>query len=203
VDWKPERAVQERVRDFSKTKEKNKKNMTAKAYQWRNTLHWSINGDFFQALDQQWALSPRDISCYLVPGFTPSMAQFVHNNIISKEVCRVFVLRWQSTSLITYRVLSLWVCLSYTIHIVIQITFIHSSHPYIHTFTYSYTSYTPHHSHMITLVFLNLVLVVSLQFGLYLSFCQAPSFYKGTSYIYPSYQKVSSPVCLVQICHSL
>jgi len=80
--------------------------MTAEACHWRNTLRWSTNDDFFRALDQQWVLSPRDISCYLVPGFTPSAARFVHNNIISKEVCRVFVPRCQSTSHLTCCVLS-------------------------------------------------------------------------------------------------
>ena len=179
MDWKPERAIQAKVRDFqNKIKQKG---MTAEARQWRNTLRWSTNGNFFQTLGQQWASSPRDIGCYLIPGFTPSTARFVHNNIICKEVCRVFVLRWQSTSHLTYCVLSHWVHFSYTIHIVIQVTSIHSC---INTFTYSYTSYTPHHSHMITLVIQNLVLVMYLQFGLYLSLCQAPSFYKGTSWIY-------------------
>jgi hypothetical protein len=32
--------------------------MTAEAYQWKNTLRRFTNGDFFQTLDQQWALSP-------------------------------------------------------------------------------------------------------------------------------------------------
>ena len=45
------------------------------------------------------------ISCYLVPGFTPSMARFVPNDIISDEVCRVFVLRCHSTSHLTCPVL--------------------------------------------------------------------------------------------------
>jgi len=70
---------------------------------------------------------------------------------------------------------------SHTNYIHTFVTFIHS---YIDTFTYSYTSYTSHHSHMIALVIQNLVSVVSLQFGLYLSLCQAASFYKGTSCIY-------------------
>jgi len=95
VDWKPERAIQAKVRDFQN---KDKKSMTAEARQWRNTLRWSTNGDFFQTFGQQCALSPRDISCYLVPGFTPSAARFIHNNIISKEVCRVFVLQCHSAS---------------------------------------------------------------------------------------------------------
>jgi len=61
--------------------------MAAEARQWRNTLRWSTNSDFFQTFGQQWALSQRDISCYLVPGFTPSAARFIHNNISSKKVC--------------------------------------------------------------------------------------------------------------------
>jgi len=63
--------------------------MTAEARQWRNTLRWSTNDDFFQTLSQQWAFSPKDISCYLIPGFTSSAARLVHNNTISKDVCRV------------------------------------------------------------------------------------------------------------------
>jgi len=39
-------------------------------------------------------------------------------------------------------------------------------------------------SHMIALVTQSLVSVVSLHFGIYLSLCQAASFYKGTSFIY-------------------
>ena len=83
-------------------------------------------------LVKQWAFSPRGISCYLVPGFTPPTAQFVHNNIISKEVCRVFVLRCQSASHPTYLV---------SFHrVACHIQFIQSYklHPYIHAFIQSY-----------------------------------------------------------------
>jgi hypothetical protein len=44
VDRKPERAVQAKVRDFQR---KNKKCMTAEAYQWKNTLRRFTNVDFF------------------------------------------------------------------------------------------------------------------------------------------------------------
>ena len=101
VDWKPERTIQAKVRDFSK-KIIKQKSMTAEAREWRNTLRWSSNSDLFQTFGQQWALSLRDISCYLVPSFTPSAARFIHNNIISKEVCRVFVLQCHSASYLTY-----------------------------------------------------------------------------------------------------
>jgi len=42
--------------------------MTAEARQWRNTLRWSTNGDFFQTFGQQWALSLGSIDRYFVPG---------------------------------------------------------------------------------------------------------------------------------------
>jgi len=115
--------------------------MTAEARQWRNTLRWSTNDDFFQTLSQQWALSPRDISCYHIPGFTPSAARLVHNNIISKEVCRVFVLRCHSASHLTCFVSS-----SFTYHMqlysrtVIYSLYSHTSHihSYINTIIHSY-----------------------------------------------------------------
>ena len=72
--------------------------MDAKACRGKNTLRPFTNGDFSQTFNQQWAVSPRGISCHLVPGFTSSMAQFIHNNINYEEVCRVFVLWRQSTS---------------------------------------------------------------------------------------------------------
>jgi len=130
--------------------------MTAEARQWRNTLRWSTNGNFFQTLGRQCALSPGDISCYLIPGFTLSTHQFLHNNIISKEVCRVFVLRCQSTSHFTCFCLvsssspvicKYTVVQSSTVYTVIQVTFIRTLiQLYIHTLILSYinayTSYT-------------------------------------------------------------
>ena len=81
-------------------------------------------------------LYPKEASvCYLVSGFTPSTARFVHNSIIFKEVCRVFVLRCQSASHFTCCVLSHRVRLSHTVYTVIQVTFINS---YIHTSIHSY-----------------------------------------------------------------
>jgi len=102
---------------------------------------------------------PGGISFYLMPGFTPSTAQFVHSNIISKEVCRVLVLQCRSTSHLTCFVSFHRVHLSYTIiqsyrHLqFLQSYKLHSYiHSYINTLTYSHTSYTPHHSYMIALV---------------------------------------------------
>ena len=100
MDWKLEKAVQEKIRDFQ-NKQKQKQRMTAKAYLRKNTLRPFTNGDFSQTFNGQWVVSPRGIGCYLVPGFTPLMAQFFHNNINSKEVCRVFVLRCSSASNLT------------------------------------------------------------------------------------------------------
>jgi len=127
--------------------------MTAEARQWRNTLRWSTNGNFFQTLSQQWAFSPRDISCYLIPGFTSSAARLVHNNTISKEVCRVFVLRCHFASHLTCFVSFRRVHLS---NAIIQsynhLQFVHSYKScsfiqlYIHTLIlshiYAYTTYT-------------------------------------------------------------
>ena len=70
-------------------------------------------------------------------GFTPPTTQFDLNNIISKEVFRVFVLQCQSTSHLTYLVSFHRVSpiiYNYRMNTVIQITFIHTSiHSYFHT----------------------------------------------------------------------
>jgi len=128
--------------------------MTAEARQWRNTLRWTTNDDFFQTLSQQWALSPRDTSCYLIPGFTPSAARFVHNNIISKKVCRVFVLRCHSASHLTcfvsFHRVSLVICnytvvQSSTVCTVIRTSHIHS---YNYTFIHEYFHTLMHTQHI-------------------------------------------------------
>jgi len=129
--------------------------MTAKACRGKNTLRPFSNGDFSQTFDQQRAVSRRGISCHLVPGFTPSMARFVHNNINSKEVCRVLYCNVNPLPILpvlSRRVESIYHIQYYTI---IRVTSIHSYiftsiqsyiHPYINTFTYShihaYTAYT-------------------------------------------------------------
>ena len=119
--------------------------MTAEACQGKNTLRRSTNGDFFQTFYQQRAFSPRGISCYLVPGFTPSMIRFVHDGTIVNEVCRVFELRCQSPSHLTCLISSHRVHLLHTIHTVIQLysrkscTTIHSCiHTFINTFICSH-----------------------------------------------------------------
>jgi len=129
--------------------------MTAEARQWRNTLCWSTNGDFFQTLGQQWTLPPRDISYYLTPGSTSSTARFVHNNIISKEVCRVFVLRCHSASHLTCFVSFRRVHLSYAIiqsynHLqFIQSNKSHSSmHSSNYTFIHEYFHTVMHTQHI-------------------------------------------------------
>jgi len=106
-------------------------------------------------LVKQWIFSQGGISCHLVPGFTPSTARFVHNNIISKEVCRVFVLRCQSTSHLTclvsfHRVPR--IIYNYTIiqsykvvHTSIQVTFIRT---YIHTLILSRIHTLMHTQHI-------------------------------------------------------
>ena len=113
--------------------------MTAKACRGMNTLHPFTNGDFSYTFVRQWVVSPRGIRCHLVSGFTPSMARFVHDNTISKEVCQVFVLRYQSASNLTCPVSSHRV----TCHIQFIWSFkshscIHAStHQYYHIFTHS------------------------------------------------------------------
>jgi hypothetical protein len=160
---------------------------------------------------QQWVFSPRGLSCYLVPGFTPSMAQFVHNNMISKEVCRVFVLRYQSASHLTYPVsfhrvaCHIQFIQSYKLH-----PYIHSCihtiiHSYINTVMYSYihiyTTYTQHHSHMITLV--TKILFWSCLFSSVFTYhCVKPQVSTHEHLTFTSSLKVSSLVCLVQRCHS-
>jgi len=101
MDWKPEKAVQAKVRDFNKQKQKQK--MTVEACRGKNTLLSFTNGDFSQTFDRQWAGFPRGIGCHRVPGFIPPIARFIHNN--SKEVCQVYILRYQSTSNLTCPVL--------------------------------------------------------------------------------------------------
>jgi len=88
VDWKPERAVQPKIRDFQ-NKQKQKQRTTAKACRGKNTLRPFTSGDFSQTFDRQWAGFPRGIGCHYVPGFIPPMARSIHDNIKSKEVCRV------------------------------------------------------------------------------------------------------------------
>jgi len=143
VDWKPERAVQAKVRDFQNKRKNKTKSMTAEARQWGNTLRRSTSGNFFQTLSQQWALSPRDISCYLIPGFAPSAARLVHNNIISKEdlpsVCTAMSLRLPSYMFCLVSSSSPVICnytvvQSSTVYTVKQVTFIHS---FIHTIIHS------------------------------------------------------------------
>jgi len=155
VDWNPERAVQAKVRDFQNKRKNKTKGMTAEARQWKNTLRWSTNGDFFQTLSQQWALSPRDTSCYLIPGFTPSAARLVHNNISKEDlpsVCTAMSLRLPSYMFCLVSSSSPVICnytvvQSSTVYTVKQVTFIHSFiQLYIHTWIFShsnaYTSYT-------------------------------------------------------------
>ena len=78
MDWKPERAIQAKVRDFqNKIKQKN---MIAEACQWRNILRWSTNGNFFQTLGQQWALFQKRHQLLPCDGFCP-----VNGSICSKS----------------------------------------------------------------------------------------------------------------------
>jgi len=184
--------------------------MTVEAHQWRNTLRWSTNSDFFQNFGQQWALSPKDISCYLVPGFTPSAARFIHNNIISKEVCRVFVLQCHSAlpfclfclvSSSSSVICNCTVVQSSTVHTVIQITFIHAFiQLYIHTLIPShinaYTTYKQYQSIHGCISHPNFVSIVSLQFDLYLSSCHAPGSHKRIARKSSFFHQKCHPQCV-------
>jgi len=122
--------------------------MIAKACQGKNTLLPFTNGDFSQTFNRQWAGFPRGIGCHRVPGFILLMARFIHNNINSKEVCRVFVLRCQSASNLTCPVWFRRV----TCHMQFTWSFIHacihaSKHQYFHTFTHS----SVHNAHIHTI----------------------------------------------------
>ena len=146
--------------------------MTSEARQWRNTLRWSTNGDFFQTFDPQMATSSRLL---------------VNNGLYTQEtsvatLCRVLPCqRLNLISIISYPrklaeclycdvtpppilpVLSRFI--EFTCHMqlysrtVIYSLYNHTNH--IHTLILShinaYTSYTPHHSHMIALVIQSLV----------------------------------------------
>ena len=104
--------------------------MTDEAHQRKNTLRWFTNGDSFQTFNQQWAISPRGISCYLVPYFTPSMAQFVHDNTISKEVFGCLYCNVDP--------LPISLVLSCLIKSICHIQYMYNHTSYIHTFIHSY-----------------------------------------------------------------
>jgi len=138
VDWKPEKAVQAKVRDFQRK-------IKQKAWLLKHTnrgilcvgLHMVTSS---RLLVEQWIFSPGGISSYLIPDFTPSAARFIPNDTISKGVCRVLVLRCRSTSQLTCLVSfhqSYTVILSYS---PTSCTFIQSyvRTSYIHTFIHSY-----------------------------------------------------------------
>jgi len=133
------------------------------------------------------------IRCHLVSGFTPSMARFVPIDIISDEVCRVFVLRCQSTSHLSCPVLFRQGHLLYTV--------IKSYKLYIHTFIRSciHIIYTTSFIHD-CIFHPKSCLTVSLQFG--------PNELKwqvlqtNNLQIHFIFSKVSSPVCRITRCHS-
>jgi len=99
----------------------------------RNQSKWRpfTNGDFSQTFNRQWAIFPKGIGRHRVLGFVPPMARLVHDNINSKEVCRVFVLRCLSASNLTCPVLFHQA----TCHV--QLIWSFKSHSYIHTFMHS------------------------------------------------------------------
>ena len=135
------------------------------------------------------------------------MAQFVHDNTISKEVCRVFVSRCQSASHLTCHVSSHRVHLSHTVYAVIQVTFIHPCihtsilsciHPFIHTQCICIHNIN---SKQVCISRPEFCSAVPFRFGPHLSLCQATSSNKRTTCSPHFHQKVSSPVCLVKRCH--
>jgi len=107
----------------------------------KNTLCRLTNGNLLQTFNN--GVYPKEASaatfCQVLP---PSTARFVHNSIISKGVCRVFVLRCQSASHHTCFV-SFFTCHNpvYTlIHSFIQ--------SYIHTLILSHIHTSIHTQHI-------------------------------------------------------
>jgi len=174
---------------------------SAPVYKWRLLPDSLVNNGLYL---------PGGINFYLMSGFTPSTAQFVHNNIISKEVCRMFVLRCQSTSHLTclvsfHRVSP--IIYSYTIirsykvvHTSIQVTFIQS---YINTFTYSYintyTTYTQHQFTRVCISHPKSCLTISFQFGSQLSLCQVASLNQRTTCI----AKITQCLCFTRLVYKI
>ena len=122
--------------------------MTAEARQWRNTLRWSTNNDFFQTFGSTMSFIPKRHQLLPGTGFYPVCSSVIHKNIISKEICRVFVLQCRSTShrhilsrfieiirhMQLYSRTVIYSSYSYTNHIH---SFIHTIiHSYINTFTH-------------------------------------------------------------------
>jgi len=149
VDWKPERAIQAKVRDFQK------KSMTAEAHQWRNTLRWSTNSVFFQTFGSTMDFVPKRHQLLPSTGFYPVCSsvysQKHHLQGSLPSVCTtmsvylssyIFCLVSSSSSVMcNYTVVQ-----SSTVHTVIQITLIHTFIlSYIHTLILSHiNAYTTH-----------------------------------------------------------
>ena len=152
MDWKPERAIQAKVRDFQN---KDKKAWLLKRANGGTLCVGLQTTTSSRLLGQQWALSPRDISCYLVPGFTPyaarlftktssprKFAECLYYNVGLPPIAIFCLVSSRSSVICNYTVVQ-----SSTVHTVIQITFIHSFiQLYIHTLILShinaYTTYT-------------------------------------------------------------
>jgi hypothetical protein len=123
--------------------------MTVEALQGKSIPRSFTNGDFFQTFGQQWALSPRASAANLCQASPCQRLDFVHNNIISKEVCRVFVLRCQSVSHLTCPVLFHRV----TCHVeYIQSYKLRSYISYINTFTFIHS-----YIHTLLLSFIHII----------------------------------------------
>jgi len=132
MDWKPERAAREKVRDFKKEKQKKWLLKNAEG----RTLCVGLEMVTSSRLLINNGLSPQEASVATLCRTSPHQWLDLFNNIISMEVCLVFVPRCQSASHLICHVSSHRVHLSHTV------IYSYKLHPYIHTFInpYNHTS---------------------------------------------------------------
>jgi len=183
--------------------------MTAEARQWRNTLRWSTNSNFFQTFGQQWAypqetsvatwyriLPHLQLSLFTMTSSPRKFAECLYCNVTPRSHLTCFCLVSSSSSAIcNYTVVQ-----SSTVHTVIQITFIHTFiqlciHTLIPSHINAYTTYTWYQFLNGCISHPNLVSAISLQISLYLSSCHAPSSNKRTACNHHFHQKCH-PQCV-------
>ena len=162
--------------------------MTAEARQWRNTLRWSTNGDFFQTFGSTMGFVPKRHQLLPSTGFYPVCSPIYSQKHHLQGSLPMFVLQCRSTSHLTYFVSFHRVHPSYaTIQSYSHLQFIQSykSHSFIHTLIPShinaYTTYTWYQFLHGCISHPNLVSAISLQFSLCLSLCQNCRFQQTNS----------------------
>ena len=141
VDWKLERATQAKVRDFFQNKDNKTKSMTAEARQCRNTLRWSTNGDFFQTFGSTMGFVPKRHQLLPSTGFYPVCSPIYSQKHHLQGSLPMFVLQCRSTSHLTYFVSFHRVHPSYaTIQSSSHLQFVQSykSHSFMHSYNYTF-----------------------------------------------------------------